>query len=73
MGNLHLAKEFDWTADDYKTSETMLNYFANFVKTGNPNGEKLPEWQAAKAGDKTPPLMNINAESKLEKAMDDSR
>lgn len=73
MGNLHLAKEFDWTADDYKTSETMLNYFANFVKTGNPNGEKLPEWQAAKAGDKTPPLMNINVESKLEKAMDDSR
>jgi para-nitrobenzyl esterase len=73
MGNLHLAKEFDWTADDYKTSETMLNYFANFVKTGNPNGGKLPEWQAAKAGDKTPPLMNINAESKLEKASDDAR
>jgi para-nitrobenzyl esterase len=73
MGNLYLAKEFDWTADDYKTSETMLNYFANFVKTGNPNGDKLPEWQAAKAGDKTPPLMNINTDSKLEKAMDDAR
>ncbi len=73
MGNLHLAKEFDWTADDYKTSETMLNYFANFVKTGNPNGEKLPEWQAAKAGDKTPPVMNINTDSKLEKALDDAR
>ncbi|HLO45406.1 MAG TPA: carboxylesterase family protein [Leadbetterella sp.] len=73
MGNLYLAKEFDWTADDYKTSETMLNYFANFVKTGNPNGDKLPEWQAAKAGDKTPLLMNINTDSKLEKAMDDAR
>ncbi|MCP9762186.1 carboxylesterase/lipase family protein [Lacihabitans soyangensis] len=73
MGNLYLAMEFDWTADDYKTSETMLNYFANFIKTGNPNGDKLPEWQAAKAGDKTPPVMNINTESKIEKAMDDAR
>lgn len=73
MGNLHLSKEFDWTVDDFKASETMFNYFANFIKSGNPNGDKLPEWEAAKAGDTTPPVMNINTVSKLEKALDDAR
>lgn len=73
MGNLHLIKEYAWTADDYKVSETMLNYFANFIKTGNPNGVKLPEWPAAKAGDTTPPVMILNTESKAENAKDDAR
>ncbi len=27
-------------------SETMQSYWVNFVKTGNPNGEGLPEWKA---------------------------
>ncbi len=73
MGNLHLIKEYAWTPDDYKTSETMMNYFANFIKTGNPNGAKLPDWPAAKAGDSTPPVMILNAESKAENAKDDTR
>ncbi len=73
MGNLHLIKEFAWTADDYKVSETMLNYFANFIKTGNPNGAKLPEWTVAKAGDSTPPVMIIDVESRTEKAQNDAR
>jgi para-nitrobenzyl esterase len=73
MGNLPLVKEYAWTADDYKVSETMLNYFANFIKTGNPNGAKLPEWTAAKAGDPTPPVMIIDTESRTEKAMNDAR
>jgi para-nitrobenzyl esterase len=73
MGNLRLVKEYAWTADDHKVSETMLNYFANFIKTGNPNGDKLPEWSAAKAGDKTPPVMNLNTESAMFKAKDDAR
>jgi para-nitrobenzyl esterase len=73
MGNLHLVKEYAWTADDYKVSETMLNYFVNFVKTGNPNGEKLPEWSAAKATDPNPPVMILNTESKMVPAKDDAR
>jgi para-nitrobenzyl esterase len=73
MGNLHLIKDFAWTADDYKVSETMLNYFANFIKTGNPNGSKLADWPIAKAGDATPPVMIIDVESRVEKAKNDSR
>lgn len=73
MGNLHRIKEYAWTADDYKVSETMLNFFANFIKTGNPNGNALPEWPVAKAGDTAPPVMVIDTESKAIKATQDAR
>jgi para-nitrobenzyl esterase len=73
MGNLHLVKDYAWTKDDYTTSETFLNFFTNFVKTGNPNGEKVPAWSAAKAGDTTPPVMIIDTESKEIKVDSDVR
>ena len=44
MGNLELNKVFAWTSDDYKVSKVMQEYFANFIKTGNPNGRGLPNW-----------------------------
>lgn len=73
MGNLHLVKEYAWTSDDFKVSETMLSYFANFIKTGNPNGLKLPEWTVAKAGEANPPVMILNTESKTVNAANDTR
>lgn len=73
MGNLHRIKDFAWTPDDYKVSETMLGYFANFIKNGNPNSGKLPDWPAAKPGDKQPPVMIIDVNSRTEKAMHDGR
>lgn len=73
MGNLRLIKEYAWTAEDYQVSEQMLSYFANFIKNGNPNGEKLPDWPAAKADDATPPVMRLDVESKVEKALNDGR
>jgi para-nitrobenzyl esterase len=73
MGNLHLIKEYAWTPEDHKVSETMFNYFANFIKTGNPNEDNQPEWTAAKAGDPNPPVMIIDTESKTVKAKDDAR
>lgn len=73
MGNLHLVDDYAWTADDYKVSADMQNYFANFIKTGNPNAEGLPQWDAAKGKDSTPPVMVIDTESKLIKAGNDAR
>ncbi len=51
MGNLSSNKVYAWTADDYKVSATMEEYFANFIKTGNPNGGGQPKWLPIKAGD----------------------
>jgi para-nitrobenzyl esterase len=44
MGNLDSNKVYAWTPDDYKVSKVMQEYFANFIKTGNPNGKGLAEW-----------------------------
>jgi para-nitrobenzyl esterase len=44
MGNLRYNKVYAWTAEDHRVSDIMLSYFANFIKTGNPNGSDLPKW-----------------------------
>src|SRR5215471_18366936 len=46
MGNLDLDKRYAWEPGDYKVSATMQAYFVNFIKTGNPNGPRLPNWPA---------------------------
>jgi len=73
MGNLHLIKEFAWTPDDYQVSETMNSYFANFIKSYNPNSSNLPEWKVATSNDLTPPVMVIDVKSRTEKALYDAR
>ena len=73
MGNLHLMKEYAWTQDDMLVSETMSGYFANFIKTWNPNGAGLPEWESATKNDPTPPVMIIDVKSRTEKAVNDKR
>lgn len=34
-----------WEEQDYELSRRMLDYWVNFMKTGNPNGEGLAEWE----------------------------
>ena len=43
----------------------METYFANFIKTGNPNGTRLPRWPAAGRGD-TVQVMVLNVHPRAE-------
>ncbi|MGR3811691.1 carboxylesterase/lipase family protein [Jiulongibacter sp. NS-SX5] len=73
MGNLDRIEEYAWTAEDYTVSKSMMTYFANFIKSGNPNGGKLPKWDAMTKGDKTPAFMNIDVESSQEESTVEGR
>ena len=48
LGNLATNQIYRWAPEDYRLSELMQAYFANFVKTGNPNGAGLLAWPALK-------------------------
>ena len=73
LGNLYLSPWYAWRKKDYAVSDTMENYFANFIKTGNPNGKELPEWHAAAPNAPEPSIMVIKPGSKEIKAKNDSR
>jgi para-nitrobenzyl esterase len=45
---LHTLSKWNrpWQARDLKMEETVSAYWINFIKTGNPNGVGLPQWQS---------------------------
>jgi para-nitrobenzyl esterase len=63
MGNLDSNKVYAWTPDDYKVSKVMQEYFANFIKTGDPNGRGLPAWPKFGAGQRLVIDVNTRAEA----------
>ncbi len=65
MGNLSKNSVYAWTPDDYRVSEMMQSYFANFIKTGNPNGQGLPEWPQMNR-DRMVRFMRLDVESRSE-------
>ena len=65
MGTLDTNEFYDWQPEDYAISRLFLSYYANFCKTGNPNGEGLPEWSSiTKENCDAAPVMIIDVESK---------
>ncbi|KAJ5723696.1 carboxylesterase [Penicillium malachiteum] len=42
-----------WTDVDYEIQSKMTRYWANFIKTGNPNGGNLTEWLPSKESHQT--------------------
>ncbi|OJJ98573.1 hypothetical protein ASPACDRAFT_53400 [Aspergillus aculeatus ATCC 16872] len=42
------ATTANWTSTDYAIADRMRAYWANFIKTGNPNGDGLPTWDPSK-------------------------
>jgi para-nitrobenzyl esterase len=49
LGNLDGNEVYAWTADDRAVSRQAQAYFANFIKSGNPNAAGLPQWPALDA------------------------
>jgi para-nitrobenzyl esterase len=65
LGNLNGNPVYAWTADDRKVSDTMLQYFANFIKKGDPNGQSLPKWKPLTA-DGPSSFINIDVQTRSE-------
>lgn len=72
LGNLDRNKVYDWSPEDYKVSSLMEQYFANFIKTGNPNGAGLPKWPAANSGESVQ-LLQIDVNTHAETARHEGR
>lgn len=71
MDNLGSNKMYAWTLDDHRVASNMRDFFSNFIKTGNPNGDALPVWEPIELD--SAPYMNINADSKQEKETNRAR
>ena len=67
LGNLHTNTAYAWTPDDDKVSAVMEGYFANFIKTGNPNGKGLPEWPPMKQGVSEIMVIDVHTHAEPEK------
>ena len=42
----HFVPGWKWTKTDESVRETVSSYWVNFARTGDPNGEGLPRWEA---------------------------
>ncbi|HAO29862.1 MAG TPA: carboxylesterase [Treponema sp.] len=47
-GNVPQTKWY--TQEDHQLEDTMVSYWTNFIKTGNPNAQNLPYWQTFSEG-----------------------
>ncbi len=67
LGNLSTNKTYSWTEEDYKVSAIMENYFADFIKTGDPNGKGLPVWYVFQSSIPKVMVIDVNTRSERER------
>ncbi|XP_078524658.1 fatty acyl-CoA hydrolase precursor, medium chain-like isoform X2 [Lissotriton helveticus] len=60
----------NFTDEEKNLSRTMMNYWANFARNGNPNGDGLMEWPAYGLGEQ---YLEINLQQKAGKKLKDHR
>jgi len=62
--NLRFIERCPWQPVDYALEKTMSSYWANFIATGNPNGEGLPVWPAYNTRNKMTMILDENPAAK---------
>ena len=65
MGTLPTNRVYDWQPEDYWVSDQFSNHYANFIKTGNPNGLGLVSWPATN-GKEVESILQLNVNSFVE-------
>lgn len=69
---LKFEQGIPWTAADFKVSDEMASYWTDFAKTGDPNGDNLPEWPPYASQDGYP-VMHLTGEGQGSHAAKDSQ
>jgi len=72
MGNLATNPVYAWTSEDHQLSELMQEYYANFVKYGDPNHADSPVWLPVTESNGVP-VMHIDVSPHLEIAQNEAR
>jgi para-nitrobenzyl esterase len=72
MGTLATNPVYAWTEEDYQMSNLMQSYYANFVKSGDPNHTESPIWLPI-AELNGVPVMYIDIDPHLEIAQNEAR
>lgn len=71
MGTLPTNRVYDWQPEDFEVSAQFLEYYANFIKTGDPNGLGLADWHPINNQENPSQLiLDVNCEEVVDPAFE---